>query len=327
MSKVLKIALTCVGILAVVAMGLATFINFNYPKVSPAPKIVINSTPILIERGRYLANNVAVCVDCHSTRDWSYLSGPIKKGSEGKGGEIFPKEFGFPGTFYSKNITPAALAGWTDGEIYRAIVSGVNKDNNAFFPVMPYHNYGRMDKEDILAIIAYLRTLKPVENQVKQSEADFPFSIILKTLPKDPQHQTRPDTTDLVKYGQYIFNASACSECHTKQDKGEPIPGMEMAGGFEFPMTGGTLISANLTPDKETGIGNLSKEAFISKFTFYRTAEARRIPASKEGYNTIMPWTMYAGMTDHDLGAIYTYLMTLKPVKNQIVKFTPKAKI
>lgn len=76
-----------------------------------------------------------------------------------KGGEFFGPDLGFPGEFYSRNLTPANLRGWTDGEIFRAITAGVNKEGEALFPVMPYRNYSKMDKEDIYDIIAYLRTL------------------------------------------------------------------------------------------------------------------------------------------------------------------------
>lgn len=82
----------------------------------------------MIARGKYLANHVAVCMDCHSTRKWNKYSGPMDENAQGAGGEIFDQNMGFPGKFISPNITPYALREWTDGEIFRAITSGVNKD-------------------------------------------------------------------------------------------------------------------------------------------------------------------------------------------------------
>lgn len=322
MKLTLRVLLILIILVFITTVAGVTYLKTAFPKVSPAPELKVELTPENIERGKYLANNVAVCIDCHSTRDWNYLTGPIIEGTEGKGGEYFPREFGFPGNFYSKNITPAALGNWTDGEIYRAIVSGVSKDGNAMFPVMPYHSYGKLDKSDILAVVAYLRTLKPIENEIKLSEADFPFSLILNTIPKDPEHQSRPDTSDVLNYGKYLFTAAACNECHTKEDKGEDLPGMESAGGFEFPLPGGIVRSANITPDHKTGIGSWTKEMFIGKFKYYSSPEAKKIKST--GYNTIMPWTMYAGMSESDLGAIYTYLQSIKPVENEIIKFTPE---
>jgi len=103
----------------------ATWFLVRYPRVASPPTVLIHATDAIIERGRYLANHVAVCMDCHSTRDWDAFSGPIVPGTEGAGGERFGKELGFPGTFYAANITPAGLSQWSDGEILRAIASNI----------------------------------------------------------------------------------------------------------------------------------------------------------------------------------------------------------
>ena len=158
-----KILLTILMIIVIcVAIG-TSFVKFGLPNVGAAPDITIELTPERIQRGEYLANHVTVCMDCHSTRDWSLYSGPIVSGTLGKGGEYFGPEMGFPGKFYSRNITPAKLVDWTDGEIFRAITTGVSKDGKALFPVMPYLYYGKMDKEDVYAIIAYIRTIPSVD--------------------------------------------------------------------------------------------------------------------------------------------------------------------
>ena len=77
-----------------------------------------------------------------------------------------------------------------------------------------------------------------------------------------------------------------------------------------------------MTPDLETGIGSWTKEMFISRFKAFRdsTMAHRKVDFTTE-YNSIMPWTMYAGMTDNDLGSIYEFLRTIKPLKNSIVRF------
>ncbi len=119
------------------------------PNVDDAPELHVAITPERVQRGEYLANHVVGCMDCHSTRDWTRFTGPPLTWTNGKGGELFDEKLGSPGTFYSKNITPASLKNWTDGEIFRAITTGVDNLGNALFPVMAYANYGKMDKEDI----------------------------------------------------------------------------------------------------------------------------------------------------------------------------------
>ncbi|HLA53623.1 MAG TPA: hypothetical protein VK618_09975, partial [Flavitalea sp.] len=162
--KALKI--TGLVILVIVILGFAAvlYVTKALPDTGPPPDISIERTPERIERGRYLANHVTICMDCHSTRDWAKYAGPIApNGGFGAGGEEFNPTMGFPGTFYAPNITPYSLGKWTDGEILRAVTTGVSKDGRALFPLMGYHRFGKMDKEDIYSIIAYLRTLGPVE--------------------------------------------------------------------------------------------------------------------------------------------------------------------
>lgn len=168
---------------------------------------------------------------------------------------------------------------------------GVSKEGSALFPMMPYHNYGKMTNEDIYSIIAYMRTLKPLAFEVPERSIDFPMSVLINTIPS----ANIPEKTD-VRYGAYMLNAAGCGECHTKQDKGQHITGMELAGGFEFPLKGNSVVrSANITPH-ETGIGNWTKEQFIQRFKIYADS-SYKAPSIKEGdFNTVMSWMMYAGM-------------------------------
>lgn len=310
--------------LVVVPMGLFLYLEFALPSAGKPEKIKIELTPERIQRGKYLANNVYVCMDCHSTRDWSKFTGPLVDGTYGKGGEEFNHEGGFPGKFYARNITPFALSSWTDGEILRAIACGVDKYGNALFPVMPYLNYGKAGREDLYSIIAFLRSLKPVENCVPEDKPDFPMSLIENTIPKKARFSKIPDRSDTAAYGAYLLNAAACADCHTMQERGKPLKGMRLAGGFEFPLkTGGIVRSANLTPDKESGIGGWTRESFTDQFQIY--ADKTYIPntVGKGDFNTMMPWLMYGNMKIEDLKAIYAYLRTVAPVKNSVIKFSP----
>jgi mono/diheme cytochrome c family protein len=322
MKKITKIFLIIISIIFILIAGGVSFLKFRFPDVGAAPDLKLNADSALLARGSYLANHVAVCIDCHSARDWNYLSGPIVHGTEGQGGEIFSEKFGFPGTFYAKNITPEGIGNWTDGEIYRAITSGVSKNGEPFFPIMPYPNYNTMDTEDVHAIIAYIRTLAPIKNKVEPSSANFPVNLILRTMPKPANPQKRPEKSQVLEYGSYLFKVAACNNCHTPHEKGEPIEGKFLAGGFEFPLAGGIVRSANLTQDKETGIGHWTKETFISKFKAFKDSSMSKSPVSQGAYNTIMPWTMYAGMTDEDLSAIFEYLQTVPAIKNEVIKYT-----
>jgi len=312
-------------ILVVVIAGGLIYLLKAFPKVGPAKETTVEITPQRIEKGKYLAENVAVCIDCHSTRDWQYYSGPIVPNTDGQGGQKFGPEMGFPGNVYSPNITPVAIGTWTDGELIRAITEGVSKDGRALFPLMPYHKYGQMSEEDLFSIVAYIRSLRPIPNEVPRTKLDFPMSLIVRMIPKASNLQPRPDSTDLVAYGKYLTNLASCADCHTPFKKGKPIPGMEFAGGMEFLIPGLTVRSANITPDAETGIGKTTREMFIARFKGFSPEGARQIKVPPVGgANTPMPWTMFSGMSNYELGAIYDYLRTLKPVNNRVEIFSFK---
>jgi mono/diheme cytochrome c family protein len=196
------------------------------------------------------------------------------------------------------------------------------------FPVMPYPYYGKMDQEDIYSLIAYLRSLEPIQNEVPQSVSDFPMNFILNTIPAKPAHTKRPDPSDEVAYGGYLVNAAGCIECHTQVKQGQIIPELAFGGGRDFAMPDGSVVrSANITPDTETGIGKWTTEAFVQRFKAYADS-SYVVPEVKPGdFNTIMPWLMYCNMTEQDLKAIHAYLKTVAPIKNQVVKFTPPATV
>ncbi len=322
MNKVLKVfGLTVLAFVVILGAGWIYF-ESSFPKVKPAGNITIKATPARLERGRYLANHVAACVHCHSKRNWKYYTGPVVSGTEGMGGEPFDKKLGI----YGRNITPAHIGDYTDGQLVRVIRTGVTNTGEALFPIMPYQGYAKMSREDLYSVIAYIKTLKPIQNEVPGRHLGFPLNLIVKTIPKDSPFQPAPAPSDTLAYGKYLVSIAGCVDCHTPMKKGKFVQGMEFAGGTEFniPHTG-IIRSANITPDRTTGIGNWDKLTFIERFKMYNSPESRRIPVSEGSMQTVMPWTDFAGMTREDLGAIYTYLRTLKPIKHNMIRFVPVA--
>jgi hypothetical protein len=290
-------------------------------KVSDANDITIEHTPERLARGEYLAEHVAGCTDCHSRRNWTLQLAPTIPETHGAGGEVFNEDMGFPGTLYSPNITPAALRSWTDGEVVRAIVSGVSKTGQTLFPIMPYPNYAHLSQEDIYSIVAYIRTLPAIENDVPERTLNFPLNILVRTFPRDAEFGVLPYPADSIAYGKYMATAAGCADCHTPMKKGRPIKGMEYAGGYGMGMPSGGLVnSANLTPH-ETGIKNWTRQGFIARFKSLDNVAAHQIPLKAGELNTTMPWTYYAKMEPQDLGAIYDFLMSLPPVNNPVVKY------
>jgi hypothetical protein len=309
-----------ISLSAITAVSLY-ILRTSFPRVGDAPIIKIERTAERIARGQYLAHHVAACFHCHSERDWDHFAAPVMKGSEGKGGELFPEEAGFAGTLIAPNITPAALADWGDGELLRALTSGVNKTGDVLFPLMPYTAYGQMTQEDVYSVIAYVRTLKSIEDIPPRSSLSFPMNLIVRTIPKPYLPPAPVDGSYSAAYGKYLTALAGCPECHTPKNRRTPLQGMHLAGGVEFKVPTGRLVrSANITPDVETGIGHWKRAYFIAQFKRFDRPEAATLPL-QGGFNTVMPWTMFAGMKESDLGAIFDHLQTVSPVKNGVDKF------
>ncbi len=322
MKKVFKYVMIITFAFVALLLLAGTYLKVALPDIDIPEDIKVSGLHEHVERGRYLAHHVAVCMDCHSIRDWSRFSGPPQKGAlPGGGGERFGREAGFPGNFYAANITPYALSNWTDAEIFRAITAGVSKDGRALFPVMPYHNYGQLDKEDIQDIIAYLRSLAPVQSSIPLSDADFPVRFLINTMPEAPALSTRPPYASRRQYGAYLVKMAGCADCHSKRENGVIVPGSEFGGGMAFQQPAGIVRAPNITPDTETGIGSWSRELFVRKFKQYADSTYRPAYFSKNDLNTPMPWTMYSGMQETDLEAIYAYLSSLKPLKNEVNRY------
>ena len=279
-----------------------------------------DSVKAVLARGEYLVTNVAVCLVCHSERDHSKFAMPVKAGTEGGGAAYaYGQSMGIPGEVTPPNITPFKLKDWSDDEIIKSLTQGINKKGDTLFPLMPYHNYSRAAKDDIHAMVAYLRTLKPIEKADVPRKLMIPASMFGPLPPNTLDQNKRPDPSDKVKYGEYMATLASCSDCHTPMTQQGPDFSKMYAGGFRFKADFVDVTVANITPDSTTGIGSWTEEVFLAKFkTSLAAVEKGDNPGKMQ---TEMPWASYAKMTEEDLKAIYAYLRTVPPVKNKIQKW------
>ena len=322
MKKVIKIIIYLLLTVILVIGAVIIYVSMFLPNIKVDEDLMVELTPERIKRGKYLANSVMGCMDCHAKRDRSLYAMPVFEATRGLGGTLWSEAQGFPGQLYSSNITPYHLQEWSDGELFRAITAGVSQDGTALFPIMPYLMYGRLPKEDIYDVIAYLRTLEPVRKEQPPRKMRFPLSLIVNLMPKEGLHDLVP-SSDQIKHGEYMITSSVCYDCHTPMKDGRYIEELAFAGGFEFQLeTGGVVRSSNITPDPETGIGNWTREAFIARFKSFQDSTFTPHEINPGQLNTEMPWTYYANMKKEELSAIYDYLMSLEPISHKVEKFT-----
>ncbi len=321
--KILLIALTLTALAITVG---ATYVGTYRPAYRPAPELMIQRTAERVERGRYLVENVTGCMQCHTDRDWTLYGGPAKRSSWLGGGESLTPEQGFPGTLRLPNLTSddeTGLGRWSDGEILRALREGVDRNGRALFPMMPYHVYRHLSDQDATAIVAYLRTVAPIENPQPATDVAFPVSFFIKTIPEPLDAPVeRLDPADSERHGELLANVAGCEFCHTpRNERMEPLPGMAFAGGRELEGAFGNVRSANLTPHA-TGLGGRSRDEFIGIFKAFAGDGGSAIDVEPQN-NTPMPWSDFAQMTEDDLGAIYDYLQTVAPVENSVDSLRP----
>ncbi len=306
---------------AVAALAIGTWILTRGPAVAAPSKIKIEPTAARLERGKYLFEVAMDCEGCHSERDLKKFGMPVVAGRRGVG-VVMPKELGLPGQINPRNITSdveTGLGAWTDGEILRAVREGVSRNGRALFPMMPYQKYAQLADEDAYALVAYLRTLPPVKNAVPPTKIDFPVNLLIQSVPKPLAGPVAaPDPSDKVAQGRYLTTIGSCIGCHTREEKGAPVAGMEFAGGFAFRFPGLEVSSANISPDTETGIGAWNEQRFVDKFRGYANFNESNLPAAVQANFTLMPWLNFRNLRDKDLSAIYAYLRTVKPIRNQV---------
>ncbi len=296
--------------------GILVFVFAKHGKTydAPYPEITAVLDSAVLARGEYLVYGPAHCSGCHS---------PMDKQSALANGEHIPLEGGFIfplpiGNLYTPNITTdeTGIGKMTDQQIARSLRYGVGYDGRPLFDLMPFHN---LSDADLQAVISYLRTMPAVKKEVPIKELNFlgkiVYALMIEPIGPEPgipiPEFISPDTT--AAYGQYLSNYVAnCRGCHTNRDlKTGAYIGEFYSGGFAMPSTmspGKAVVSPNLTPDPETGrIANWDEKKFIE-----RMRQGRIIPLSE------MPWDQFQQMSDNDLKAIYAYLKTLKPIKNEI---------
>jgi mono/diheme cytochrome c family protein len=280
-----------------------------------------DALPAKVKRGDYLVNAVANCMHCHADRDFTKYGGPPVPGTEGKGGQK-------KGVWVS-NITPAALASRTDEEIIRTITTGINHLGDTLFATMPYMSYKYLTRYDAESIVAYLRTLKPINNKVPPMDLGNRPVGILTSMYQDWYENDvykdldQPLLDSVSQKGKYLVTIGGCVACHTNIDlkllafkRDSLLAGGQLSNkpGQKF-----KVLSANITPDSVTGIGAWTEDMFLAKFASYRNKEMYAHDPGK--YNSEMPWSILSNMTDEDIRNIYRYLRTVKPIRNKVNKW------
>lgn len=243
-----------------------------------------------IARGKHLVTSVVDCTGCH---------GPDLSGLALVDDQVF-------GLVTSSNLTSGegGIGGtYTDEDWVRALRHGVRPSGRGLL-FMPSHEIAKLNAEDTAAIIAYLKTIPPVDNMPAEDRVG-PLARILFLSGEFPlvtaeliDHNAPPppavEAGTTVEYGEYL--AIVCSGCHREDLNGGPVTGAPP----DAPP------AANLTPH-ETGLAGWTDEDFF---------QVLREGVGPDGglVDEFMPWMAFRNMDDYEIRAIWLYLQTLEPL-------------
>ena len=250
----------------------------------PVETITIPTDRASIIRGEHIAT-IRICKECH-TENWSGQSDSV------------------PGliTLAFPNLTSGvggAGATNTDEDWVRAIRHGVGQDGRGLL-LMPSRVWYYLSDEDLADLIAYLKSLPPVDNEPPKTELG-PLGRVMMTLGQLPPELTEPDATVIdhdtprpvapqpgvtVEYGMYL--ARTCTLCHGSELNGQTI--------FDG------SVALNLTPGGE--MKGWSEEDFIATMRTGVTPNGHQL-------KDVMPWKYFGQMTDDELKAVWMYLQSL----------------
>jgi len=265
----------------------------------------------IVARGQYIFAVAGGCA-CHSD----------PKGTQNAGARAFPIPLG---TVYSTNLTSdkeTGLGSWTDQQIIDAITKGLRKDGSRILPVMPYGAYSGMAQDDLKALVAYLRTLKPVRKPTPDLKAP-PLARSLGTagwLKAFGTFHNSPATAPKsgVERGKYLTDHVAiCSDCHTPRNSiGVPSKTLYLAGaGKEIGPLGESI--PNITPDRETGIGDWKRDEIAELLLTGVKPDADNVQGLMKEVVQGAPHG-YKDMRKEDALVIADYLKSIPAIKNVI---------
>lgn len=275
------------------------------PRKRPLTDRTYTPTAERLERGRYLTEHLLQCFVCHSERDWTRPGAPPIEARKGAGAVL--SESG-ERRIVAPNITPDRETGagsWTDDMLARSIREGIGHDERPLYWGMWYGSFALLSDEDLAAVIVYLRSIPPVRNPLPPTQLPPEEFAENAAMPRPITAPVAgPAAGDRLARGRYLVNVADCTGCHTSWHSSRN-PGL-LAGGNYIERGAHAAFSSNITRH-DSGVG-YPVDTFIAVM---RGGKAGSLSA-------VMPWVVFRGLSDEDLGAVYDALGVVQPVAHYV---------
>ena len=259
----------------------------------------------LVERGSYLVNAVMVCDGCHTPR--------------GKSGLIMEKRFAGRSqvwdtpayTVRGTNITPdreTGIGAWSDDDIKRSLTEGLHRLGRPLSPQMPFTFYMILTRRDLDALVAYMRSVAPVRNEVQAPV--YKTAMHYELVPGAVEPFTEADLRDPLKRGFYLATIAHCMECHGRRPDGvQDYKNSWGKGGYVFTGPWGSAVTSNITSHPKSGIGAWTDVEIRRALTHGVSRDGREFkpPMARQDF--------FSKMTDADLDALVAWIRTIPPLE------------
>ena len=257
-----------------------------------------------VERGAYLVNAVMACDGCHTPRGPAGFD--MSRRFSG-GSQVFDEpQF----TVKGSNITPdrdTGIGTWTDADIKKMMTEGL-RPNGVPVAQMPYSFYKIMTPGDLDAVVAYIKTVAPVRNEVQPP--NYKAALHQELIPGAEKPIGNEVPADPVKRGFYLATLAHCMECHArKPGGGQDYVGWLGRGGHEMKGPFGVVKVSNITSHREKGIGAWTDNDIKKALTqgVGRDGRAFKTPMARHVY--------FSKLTAQDLDAIVAWVRTIPPAE------------
>ena len=308
-------ALAGAALLLVVTAALLWILNTrDEPDVSTSPVTsqTVQADSPLVQRGAYLAR-AGNCISCHTARG----------GEPYAGGRGIATPFG---TIYTSNLTPDAANGignWSPAHFWRAMHNGRSKDGRLLYPAFPYTNFTLVNREDSDALLAYLKSIKPVPQANLPNSLRWPYSTqaalaVWRALYFSPGVY-QPDSKRSAEWnrGAYLVSGLGhCSACHTARNVMGASQGADLAGGL-IPVQ--NWYAPSLASPHEAGVADWDRQDIVNLLKIGVSSRA-----SVNGPMTEVVQGSTQHLSNEDLNAMAQFLKELpapaagKPASQEI---------
>ena len=277
------------------------FATTNVSSTEPGPMTDVT-------RGRQLV--FSSCAGCH-----------YNKATRKFTGNRLPDVPGIIGKVHAANLTQSNSYGipplYTDVQLKYMLKNGIARDGR----FLPYMLRPNMSETDLSAVVAYLRSddpaVAPGDTVAGYTHLNFIGKMAMNSMAKPLPYKQgikTPAENNPVALGYYLVDNLGCFHCHSKsltsldalfpkQSKGYLAGGQSLKDD-----NGGVYIASNITPDKQTGIGNYTSEQFLAALKDGQ-APTRKLHA---------PMPEYKMLKDAEINSIYAYLQTVPPANHTV---------